>query len=156
MSEEQILAERAEIYARLSELPMTGESRCLQCWLGDRRWLLPESQVRLLLPGLAVTELPPGASWNGWPCAGLVCHGQATYPLISWANLLGAREPGAERESALLLLREVPVVMRVPGPLEMIGALLEEAQPDSHVWSAGKVPGGASVARLERLGGSRP
>lgn len=156
MSEEQILDERAELYARLEELPSTGETRCLQSTLRDRRWLFPENQVRVLLPALKVTALPAGVSWNGWPCEGLASHALATYPLLSWSTLIGLRTTvGAQEESAVLLLREVPVALRVPGPLEMAVAVLELSQHDDHPWSAGRLPGGHALARLERLGAAR-
>lgn len=151
MTEDQILDQRAQLYARQEASQIQVEARCLQVVLGERRWLFPETEIDLLLPRSRVTELPAGAQWGGWPCCGLVNHALHTLPLLCWGMLTTQRELPCGQEHAFLVVRSSPVALRVPGPVEMTSERLAELGHDDHPWSLGVLANGGSLADLGRL-----
>ena len=153
MTEEQILAERAELYSRVEEIPVVAESRCLQISLQGRRWLFPESEIALLLSRSRASELPAGVRWHGLPCCGLIQHGMSALPLVCWSRLTAGVELPWKMEQDILLPRAVPIALRVPAPVEMVFALLADARPDDLPWSRGEVAEGTSIADLAGLAG---
>lgn len=151
MTEDEILDERARLYAHVEkELPV-GTVRCLDTSLQGQRWLFPKTEIRLLLPHYHVTPLPRGVRWQGWPCLGLITHSLRAFPLLCWSLLAEQREPSVEQEHALLLLRSWPVVLRVPAPVGLTEENLDDLSLDRHPWSLGRGLSGASLANLERL-----
>lgn len=153
MTEEQILAQRAELYARVEEIPVQAESRCLGITLQGRRWLFPESEISLLLSQSRASELPAGVRWHGLPCCGLIQYGMSALPLICWARLTAGLELPWRMEQDILLPRVAPIALRVPSPVEMAFALLGETRPDDLPWSRGEVADGISVADIAKLAG---
>jgi hypothetical protein len=151
LTEEEIFAQRAELYARREELAVASQVRCLSARLGRREWLFQETEIRLVLPQLKITPLPPGARWAGWPCSGLICHSRAPLPLLCWSLLTRQRELASGQPYAVLLLRHLPVGLRLPAPLEIAEGGLQELELDEHPWSAGRLPQGALLADLDRL-----
>jgi hypothetical protein len=153
MTDDEILAERAQLYARVEEPALRAGSRCLTVGLGDRRWFFEEIEIGLLLPQAQITALPGGVRWRGWPCCGLVSHAMTTLPLLCWCTLAAHRELAPGGESAILVLRNSHVALRVPGPVDMAVAVLDESEVDDHRWSKGQLPSGGSIANLDLLRG---
>jgi hypothetical protein len=152
MTDDQILDERARLYAREAvEATPQGQARCLQIELGGRRWLFPEQEVSALLPPGRTAELPPGVRWGDWPCQGLLSHSLAILPLFCWSVLTGAGPLDPSADSSLLVVSAVAVALRVPGPVDMVDADLSSLSPDDHPWSLGLTPKGRTVANLARL-----
>jgi len=153
MTEDQILAERAELYARVEEIPVLAESRCLEVILEGRRWLFPEEEIALLLSDTAICQLPPGVRWCGLPCSGLVQHGMSALPVVCWGRLTGSSELSWQARQDILLLRSAPLAVRVPGPVAMAHVMLAEARPGELPWCRGELADGTAIADLSRLAG---
>lgn len=151
--EQQVLVQRAELYARDEQIPEQAESRCLGITLQGRRWLFPESEISLLLSRSRASELPAGVRWRGLPCCGLIQYGISALPLICWARLTDGLELPWRIEQDILLTRVAPIALRVPSPVEMVFALLSKTRPDDLPWSRGQVADGISVADLGKLAG---
>lgn len=151
MTPDQILDQRAELYANaLADQGPQGQARCLGVTLGARQWLFPESEIAALLPATRTVELPAGVGWGGWPCFGLLSHSLSILPLFCWAALTGSAPPGSE--CSILVVRSLPVAIRVPDPVGMLEADLSNLTFDGHPWSLGKTSHGIAVAKLSRLG----
>ncbi len=167
MTEEQILAERALLYARVEEVAQQSESRCLRISLDGRSWLFPEQEIALLLAETRTslpqrsqaeertraTELPPGVRWGGLPCCGLIQHSLSALPLVCWSRLLTGVERSWNGEYDILLLRSAPLALRVPAPVEMVNAGLGDARSEGRPWSRGELGDDTSIADLGRLAG---
>ncbi len=157
MTEDEIFAERAELYAGSRNEKQQNESRCLKVQQAGVSWLFPKAQIRQLSKLERLTRLPPGALWENWPCLGMACQGQTILPVLCWQMLVSGRElVTTSSDGLLLVLRHAPVALRVNDELAAVPADLENLKRDSEPWSLGRTESGAIVAKLERFsdGGS--
>ncbi len=153
MTEQEIFAQRAQMYARPEQVATTGEARFLQVRQGGVAWYFPKAEIRQLVKLDKWSRLPAGALWENWPCLGTVWHGHGVLPVLCWQVLVAGSELRASRsEGLLLLLRHAPVAIRVEEEgLTAVSLEVKGLAKDPHPWSAGRVPEGGSVALLERF-----
>lgn len=152
MTDEEFLAERAEMYARTEAPALRGEARYLKVHQAGKVWLFPKNQIRQLVKLDKFTRFPGGARWETWPCWGMICHGPTALPVLCWQMLIDGRElRGPTSQGLLLLLRHAPVAIRVSEELVAVSVDTETLAKDSHPWSSGRTPEGALVAFLERF-----
>ncbi len=158
MTDDEIFAERAELYASSRDADVQGDVRCLRVRQVGQTWLFPKTHVRHLAKLEKLTRLPPGALWEGWPCLGLTSQGQTVLPVLCWQMLVSGRELATSASDGLLLiLRHAPVALRVENDLAAVPTDLENLTADAGAWSLGRTQGGSIVAKLERFsdGGGR-
>ena len=152
MTEEEILVERAEMYARTAAPALRSEARYLKVQQVGLDWLFPKNQVHQLVKLDKFTRLPGGVRWKSWPCLGMVCHGPSVLPVLCWQMLVGGHElRRSSSQGLLLLLRHASVAIRVSEELVAVSVDTETLLKDSHPWSSGRTPEGALVAALERF-----
>ncbi len=150
--EEEILAERARMYARTAAPALRSEARYLKVQQTGTDWLFPKSQVLQLVKLDKFTRFPDGARWESWPCLGMVCHGTTALPVLCWQTLVGGHQlRSPTSQGLLLLLRHAPVAVRVSEDLIAVSVDPEALTKDSHPWSSGRTSEGARVAFLERF-----
>lgn len=158
MTEDDIFAERAQLYAGSRSVKQQNESRCLSVKQAGVNWLFPKAQIRHLAKLERLTRLPQGALWENWPCLGMACQGQTVLPVLCWQMLVSGRELVSTSSAGLLLvLRHAPIALRVHDELAAVPADLEKLAADSDPWSLGRTENGEAVAKLDRFsdGGSR-
>ncbi len=149
---QEILRQRAKIYARGTTNDDDRKlQRCLEVRDQEKRWLLPEEDVEVLLPAGDIMPFPSTVRWKEWPCRGLISYALQPLPVLTWAALFGRPAAPVGSHESYLILRGIRLALAVPGQVSLSFEDLNEFLPEDEPWSLGRLRTGASVLNVARL-----
>lgn len=149
---EEILRQRAQIYGRgITKADDRRLRRCLEVRDEEKRWLLPDEAVEVLLPVADIMPFPTAVRWRGWPCKGVLSYALQPLPVLSWSALFGRPDPPSANKDSFLILRGSRLALAVPGHVSLAFEDLSETLPEDEPWSLGRLRTGASILNLARL-----